>query len=121
MRRLLLALLLFVFLFTPTANSTSHLDSHIIILDPGHGGSDKGSTACQGLTEADANLEIALLIRDKLEANGADAKMTRTGDATLSNKEAFLSISGSTGIKHSICEHLECFISLEEIFYRGSN
>src|SRR3989344_2409033 len=89
MRRLLLALLLFVFLFTPTANSTSHLDSHIIILDPGHGGSDKGSTACQGLTEADANLEIALLIRDKLEANGADAKMTRTGDATLSNKDRY--------------------------------
>ncbi|MBI2621772.1 MAG: N-acetylmuramoyl-L-alanine amidase [Candidatus Levybacteria bacterium] len=89
MRKILLGLLILLFIFTPTANSTSHLDGRIIILDPGHGGSDPGSTSCQGLTEADANLEIALLLKTKLEQSGADVRMTRETDETLSNKDRY--------------------------------
>lgn len=53
----------------------------VIILDPGHGGSDVGAVNyIDGLNEADANLAIALACRDELlKYDGVEVYMTHTG------------------------------------------
>ena len=53
-------------------------------VDPGHGGDDRFTMGPTGYTEADANLAIALALRDVLQARGARVVMTRTTDATVS-------------------------------------
>jgi len=62
-----------------------------VVLDAGHGGSDPGAVG-SGLLEKDLNLEVALRLRDLLEADTADAAggaawevlLTRTTDAYVS-------------------------------------
>jgi len=53
----------------------------VIVLDPGHGGSDVGAVNHRdGLNEADANLAIALACRDELlKYDGVEVYMTHTG------------------------------------------
>lgn len=53
-------------------------------VDAGHGGEERETMGPTGLTEADANLGIALALRDELEARGARVVMTRTTDTTVS-------------------------------------
>jgi N-acetylmuramoyl-L-alanine amidase len=48
-----------------------------IVLDPGHA-SDPGAIGPTGLTEAEANLGIALALRDELVKKGAKVVMTRS-------------------------------------------
>jgi N-acetylmuramoyl-L-alanine amidase len=59
-----------------------------ICLDPGHGGTDPG--AINGaLQEKEINLDVSLALADLLQADGAAVVMTRTGDATLSNRDRY--------------------------------
>ena len=53
--------------------------SKVIILDPGHGGSDPGAVG-NGLKEKDLNLVISLATRDALKDYDCTVKMTRTKD-----------------------------------------
>jgi N-acetylmuramoyl-L-alanine amidase len=57
-----------------------------VVIDPGHGGWDTGTTGYSGLTtkfyEKHANLAISLYLRDKLEAEGFKVYMTRTNNDT---------------------------------------
>ncbi len=54
-----------------------------ICVDPGHGGSQPGSTGCSGVTEAQLNLAISQKLKRILEAEGARVIMTRTSDVDL--------------------------------------
>ncbi len=54
----------------------------IIVLDPGHGGSDPGAVG-SGLLEKDLTLDIARKTRDALTPYGADVYMTRDSDIDL--------------------------------------
>ncbi|MEB2282828.1 N-acetylmuramoyl-L-alanine amidase [Lysinibacillus xylanilyticus] len=54
----------------------------IIIIDPGHGGSDPG-TSYGSITEKDITLKVGTLVKGKLEAAGAKVLMPRTGDTFL--------------------------------------
>lgn len=58
----------------------SGLAGRRIALDPGHGGFFRGALGVGGLTEAEANLGVALRLRDLLAAQGAGVFLTRTGD-----------------------------------------
>ncbi len=51
-----------------------------IVLDPGHGGSFRGTVGLNGLTEKEVNLGVALELRDLLRAAGAEVFMTRETD-----------------------------------------
>ncbi len=53
------------------------LKGKTIVVDPGHS-ADPGSIGPTGFTEAEANLGIALALRDQLEARGAKVVMTRS-------------------------------------------
>ena len=53
----------------------------VVAIDPGHGGEDPGATGPSGLHEKDVVLEIALQLRDRLNANpNMRAMLTRDAD-----------------------------------------
>lgn len=56
----------------------------IIVLDPGHGGTDSGAVGVKGLLEKDINLAIALKTAEFLRQVAIDVRLTRTTDTTLS-------------------------------------
>lgn len=81
-------------------------DHPLIMIDPGHGGTDEGSYA-GGILEKDINLEIAKKLRECLEEAGYRVLMTRGSDtyltkeqraeaANVSGAEAFVSIHQNT-------------------------
>ncbi|MDZ7814556.1 MAG: N-acetylmuramoyl-L-alanine amidase [Planctomycetota bacterium] len=57
----------------------------VVVLDPGHGGSDPGAIGPDTrVTEARLNLDIARLVADKLRARGCTVYLTRSSDIYLS-------------------------------------
>lgn len=89
------------------------LKNKVIVLDPGHGGSDPGAVV-GNVKEKDLNLQVAKILRDMLREAGATVYMTRTEDryvglyersdiANNLNADLFLSIhhnaSSNTGAK----------------------
>jgi N-acetylmuramoyl-L-alanine amidase len=55
----------------------------VAVIDPGHGGADRGATGSTGLREADVALSIARMAREALERQGILVGMTRTDDSTV--------------------------------------
>lgn len=51
-----------------------------IVLDPGHGGNDRGTTGVRGTAEKEINTLTADLLTSKLRAAGADVILTRESD-----------------------------------------
>ncbi len=82
------ALLILFFLFTGYLYSyqkaQSSMGKPVIVIDPGHGGVDGGTSDEQGVLEKAINLAIALRIRDYLQPNGVNVVLTRTTDTDLS-------------------------------------
>ncbi|HEY4059226.1 MAG TPA: N-acetylmuramoyl-L-alanine amidase, partial [Kofleriaceae bacterium] len=67
-------------------------DAHphrLVVIDPGHGGSNAGTHAparspgVAPLHEKELTLAIANQVADRLRAHGITVEMTRTGDRTL--------------------------------------
>jgi N-acetylmuramoyl-L-alanine amidase len=56
----------------------------LVMVDPGHGGHDPGTSAADGAAEKNVALEIARQLQAALEARGVDAELTRAGDNFLS-------------------------------------
>lgn len=54
-----------------------------VIIDPGHGGRDRGAV-WGGVHEADLNLKVALRVEKSLKAQGYTVVMTRRSDETVS-------------------------------------
>lgn len=64
---------------TSTVSRTGNLRGKLIVVDPGHGGSDPGMLGTTYNTmEKDLNLQTAIYVRDALVAKGARVEMTRT-------------------------------------------
>lgn len=59
-----------------------------VCIDAGHGGTDPG-TINQDLRESDINLQVALLLKSKLESAGYTTYMTRTSDVSRSNADRY--------------------------------
>ncbi|MCE3235713.1 MAG: cell wall hydrolase/autolysin [Vampirovibrio sp.] len=55
-----------------------------VLIDPGHGGQETGSTGLNGLPEKDLNLTISRLLRDALLKEGFQVQLTRNADQDLS-------------------------------------
>ena len=53
-----------------------------IVIDPGHGGSDPGTSA-NGITEKEYTLKISQYMKKRLDDLGIENSITRTGDETL--------------------------------------
>lgn len=64
-----------------------YITGKIIFIDPGHGGEDRYNVGPQKLTvEADANLKVALALRNFLEEAGVIVIMSREKDMTVELK-----------------------------------
>lgn len=63
------------------------LRGRTVVIDPGHGGRDPGALGLAGTREKDINLDISLLLRDKLEAAGAKVIMTHATDSAVVSDE----------------------------------
>jgi N-acetylmuramoyl-L-alanine amidase len=59
----------------------------LVVIDPGHGGRDPGTSAADGTREKTVALEIARQLQSALEARGVRAELTRPSDAFLSLAE----------------------------------
>ncbi len=66
------------------------LEGRRIMLDPGHGGKFPGAVGPSGLQEKEVTLDVCLKLRDKLQALGADVRMTRETDRTVAPPDATL-------------------------------
>lgn len=69
-------------------NKVQSLSGSVILLDPGHGGSDPGALGFSGAVhEKDLNYAIAYYTKLSLENKGATVYLTRGGDTALSLEE----------------------------------
>ncbi|MDP2362125.1 MAG: N-acetylmuramoyl-L-alanine amidase [bacterium] len=62
----------------------SSLKEALIVLDPGHGGGESGAIGASGVMEKDLALLLARELKTELERAGAEVRLTRDGDSTLS-------------------------------------
>ncbi|TYS66195.1 SH3 domain-containing protein [Bacillus infantis] len=80
-----------------------HLQGKTIVLDPGHGGRDNGTTGARGTQEKTVTIQTAQLLYSKLKAAGANVILTRStdtyiplssrvGSASYHNADAFISL-----------------------------
>ena len=67
----------------PVSLTGADNDTPVIILDAGHGGIDGGCTSAEGIPEKGINLDILLRLRDILEVNGYEVKVTRESDRSI--------------------------------------
>ena len=86
----IIVLLFCVFIAFSCIQVSAEQEKLVILLDPGHGGSDAGASASSGgemLLEKDCNLLVALAVKERLEATGrAVVYMTRSDDTYVSLK-----------------------------------
>jgi N-acetylmuramoyl-L-alanine amidase len=57
--------------------------STVVVIDPGHGGHDRGGIAGQRVSEAMMNLDVALRLRSVLQSYGYRVVMTRDSDVFI--------------------------------------
>lgn len=60
----------------------------VVLIDPGHGGFDGGTSAEDGTIEKHLNLAVALFLRDMLYVCGVPVAMTRDTDTGLEDSSA---------------------------------
>lgn len=63
-------------------------DLPCVVIDAGHGGRDPGKVGINGVLEKDLNLEIALLLKQFLEADDIRVILTRDSDVGLYDENA---------------------------------
>lgn len=97
-RKMLLALivlLIIIIVLLKSSNSFEifkHRAGPIVVIDPGHGGIDGGTSDAEGLLEKDINLDVGLYLRDELKKDGFNVIMTRDKDESL---EDFSNVNAS--------------------------
>lgn len=74
-----------------------------IMIDPGHGGNDRGATGMKGTIEKDLTMKTGQAIYEKLKAKGVHAILTRSDDQ-------YLSLSTRVSMAHY--KDVDAFISL---------
>lgn len=92
-------------------NGNQPLAGYNIMIDPGHGGSDPGSTSLQGTFEKEYTLKVAKVVAEELEAAGATVILTRYEDTHVS-------LVDRVALSHAYLTH--AFISLHYDAYTSS-
>ncbi len=86
MKRWLCLVWVFVLCLTLCGCAERRVDGPIgsyVLIDPGHGGFDGGTTAVDGTNEKQVNLSLSLILRDLLQVSGVSVCMTRQTDCAL--------------------------------------
>lgn len=73
-----------------------------VVIDPGHGGMDSGASK-NGHNEKELTLELAMKVKEKLEASGLKVKLTREeGQLTKNEKLAEYGVHGRAVIPYEV-------------------
>ncbi|MEH7119017.1 SH3 domain-containing protein [Neobacillus vireti] len=94
------------------SGAESYLKNKTIVIDPGHGGGDNGTTGANGTLEKELTLRTAKLLYSKLSAAGANVYLTRSSDsfitlpsrvyaATANDADAFVSLHYDSSLDRS--------------------
>jgi N-acetylmuramoyl-L-alanine amidase len=59
----------------------------VVVIDPGHGGSNLGAAGATGLPEKQLALALARAVADRLRGRGITVELTRTGDRTVTLRQ----------------------------------
>lgn len=95
------------------SGAEGYLKNKTIVLDPGHGGADNGTTGFSGTLEKDLTFRTARLLYDKLSAAGANVYLTRNNDSYITlpsrvnaaiayNADAFISLHYDSNVDRSV-------------------
>lgn len=95
----------------PVLTTSGILKGKIIVVDPGHGGSNPGATA-NNTRESDNNLAVSLKLRDKLQEAGAKVIMTRETDRTVAPEGSSLGDELEARVHLAETNHADLFISV---------
>jgi N-acetylmuramoyl-L-alanine amidase len=95
-----------------TEPESNRLLGKIICVDPGHGGNDPGAVGPSGTREKDNTLSMALLLRDKLESNGATVILTRDTDKEVAAPEAAPAEELAARVAIANDAHADIFVSI---------
>lgn len=87
------------------------LKGKIIVVDPGHGGSNPGAVA-NNTRESDNNLAVSLKLRDQLVQAGATVIMTRDTDRTVAPEGSSLGAELQARVDLAETNHADMFISI---------
>lgn len=68
--------------------TVENVEGRTIVIDPGHGGTDRGASGPSGITEKEITLDVSKKVRDILTASGAKVVMTRETDKDVYGPEA---------------------------------
>lgn len=94
---LIVFLILILFSAITPAFAQTSVTGRVIILDPGHGGTDSGAVN-GSLREADVTLDIAKnYLKPLLEADGAVVYLTRDCDCTKTNEDRYTFANNHNG------------------------
>jgi len=72
-----------------TGINTAALKDKVIVIDPGHGGPERGPIGVHGLAEAEVNLTVALHLWGLPKQAGAQPVLTRSADQALDSGAEF--------------------------------
>lgn len=73
-----------------------------IVIDPGHGGIDGGTTSVSGALESQINLDIALILRDMFHLLGTKTVMIRTEDVSVHTYGHTISMQKISDLKERV-------------------
>ncbi|HKE37733.1 MAG TPA: N-acetylmuramoyl-L-alanine amidase, partial [Candidatus Baltobacteraceae bacterium] len=104
--------------FGPRDNGYVATNPRLIVIDPGHGGSDVGSQH-GGLSEAAINLDVAKRLRDLLVAQGWQVRLTRETDVDVYGPDASArdelqardNVANNAGARMFVSIHTNAFIN----------
>lgn len=87
------------------------LKGKVIVLDPGHGGSNPGATG-SNTRESDNNLAVGLMLRDKLVQAGAKVILTRESDRTVAPEGSTLGQELKARVDIAESNNADIFVSI---------
>ena len=80
------------------------LGPHHVVLDPGHGGADRGAPGAAGVDEAYLNLDVGRRVAALLESQGVSVLLTRDADVAMSASTR-AATAGATGAMALVSIH----------------
>jgi len=105
---------------SPSTNGSGILKNKVIVVDPGHGGSNPGAVA-NNTREADNNLAVGLKLRDYLVQAGAKVIMTRDTDRTVASEGSSLGEELRARVNLAETNHADIFVSIHSNENSDSN
>ncbi|MBP2654898.1 MAG: cell wall hydrolase/autolysin [Firmicutes bacterium] len=95
----------------PNPVKKGSLIGKVVVVDPGHGGSNPGAIANNN-READNNLAVGLKLRDKLLQAGAKVIMTRDSDRTVAPEGSSLTEELKARVNIAEANNADIFVSV---------